>query len=112
MQGQPPTPTRRCAEVARETAETAIRAALDLDGTGVADVAIVGLPDEHSGEQVVAAVVVEDGADVDPEALRAFARSEMAAYKAPRRIEFVDELPRSLIGKVLRRQVRERLQQA
>jgi len=77
---------------------------------GVADAAIVGLPDEHSGEQVVAAVVVEDGAEVDPEALRAFARSEMAAYKAPRRIEFVDELPRSLIGKVLRRQVRERLQ--
>jgi len=76
---------------------------------GVADVAIVGIPDERDGEHVVAAVVAAEGATVDPEALRAFARERLAAYKVPRRVEFVDELPKSLIGKVLRKRVRDEL---
>ena len=76
---------------------------------GVADVAIVGIPDERDGEHVVAAVVAAEGATVDPEALRAFARERLAAYKVPRRVEFVDELPKSLIGKVLRKRVRDEI---
>jgi len=75
----------------------------------VVDAAVVGLPSERSGEEVVAAIVVEDGKEVDVEAIRAFARSILTPYKVPRRLFVVDELPKSLIGKVLRRQVKERL---
>ncbi|MGM1016471.1 MAG: long-chain-fatty-acid--CoA ligase [Actinomycetota bacterium] len=75
----------------------------------VSDAAVVGLPSAHSGEEVVAAVVVDQGADVDVEAIREYARSILTPYKVPRRIFLVDELPKSLIGKVLRRQVKEKL---
>ncbi|WP_127794005.1 long-chain-fatty-acid--CoA ligase [Agromyces sp. LHK192] len=75
----------------------------------IEDVAVVGLPDEHSGEQVVAAVVLREGATLDEAAIRAFARDELTAYKVPKRIVQVDDLPRSLIGKVLRREVRNGL---
>ncbi|MDR6866025.1 long-chain acyl-CoA synthetase [Microbacterium resistens] len=75
----------------------------------VLDAAVVGLPNEHSGEEVVAAIVVDGGKDVDVEAIREFARGILTPYKVPRRVFVVDELPTSLIGKVLRRQVRERL---
>ncbi|MCX6503154.1 MAG: long-chain-fatty-acid--CoA ligase [Microbacterium sp.] len=75
----------------------------------VADVAVVGLPSAHSGEDVVAAVVPRPGATIDPEAVRAYARSVLTPYKVPRRVVVVDDLPRSLIGKVLRRQVRDAL---
>jgi long-chain acyl-CoA synthetase len=73
------------------------------------DAAVVGLPSEHSGEEVVAAVVVSPGESLDVDALRDFARGILTPYKVPRRIFVVDELPKSLIGKVLRRQVRDRL---
>ncbi|HTN56559.1 MAG TPA: long-chain-fatty-acid--CoA ligase [Microbacterium sp.] len=75
----------------------------------VVDAAVVGLPSAHSGEEVVAAIVVADGEDVDVEAVREFARGILTPYKVPRRIFVVDELPTSLIGKVLRRQVKEKL---
>ncbi|MDN3494500.1 long-chain-fatty-acid--CoA ligase [Planococcus sp. APC 4015] len=75
----------------------------------VADAAVVGLPSEHSGEEVVAAIVVDGDTDVDVEAIREHVRSILTPYKVPRRIFVVDELPKSLIGKVLRRQVRDRL---
>lgn len=75
----------------------------------VADAAVVGLASAHSGEEVVAAIVVDSGADVDVEAIREFARGILTPYKVPRRIFVVDELPKSLIGKVLRRQVKEKL---
>lgn len=73
------------------------------------DVAVVGLPSDHSGEEVVAAVVLDAGADLDEEALRTFARGILTPYKVPRRLFVVDELPKSLIGKVLRRQVKEKI---
>lgn len=77
---------------------------------GVADVAVVGMPSDHSGEDVVAAVVLEAGVErIDDVALKAFARGILTPYKVPRRIVVVDELPTSLIGKVLRRRVREQL---
>lgn len=75
----------------------------------VVDAAVVGLPSEHSGEEVVAAIVVDGAADLDVEAIREFARTILTPYKVPRRIFVVDDLPKSLIGKVLRRQVKEKL---
>jgi long-chain acyl-CoA synthetase len=75
----------------------------------VEDAAVVGLPSDHSGEEVVAAVVLTPGEDVDVETVREFVRGILTPYKVPRRIYVVDELPKSLIGKVLRRQVRDRL---
>ncbi|MCA1306209.1 AMP-binding protein [Microbacterium esteraromaticum] len=75
----------------------------------VVDAAVVGLPSEHSGEEVVAAIVVDAGVDPDIDSIREFARGILTPYKVPRRLFVVDELPRSLIGKVLRRQVKERL---
>lgn len=73
------------------------------------DVAVVGLPSDHSGEEVVAAVVLDAGAELDEDAIRSFARGILTPYKVPRRLFVVDELPKSLIGKVLRRQVKEKI---
>lgn len=76
----------------------------------VEDVAVVGVPaGGDAGEEVVVAVVPAAGATVDPERVRAFARERLAAYKVPRRVVIVKELPRSQIGKVLRRRVRDRI---
>ncbi|WP_300269282.1 long-chain-fatty-acid--CoA ligase [Microbacterium sp.] len=75
----------------------------------VEDVAVIGLPSDHSGEEVVAAVVLDEGAELDEESIRGFARGILTPYKVPRRIFVVDELPKSLIGKVLRRQVKEKI---
>ena len=77
--------------------------------SGVADIAIVGLPNARDGEHIVAAVVPKPGETVDAEALRAYARENLAAYKVPKQVYFVDELPKSLIGKVLRKKVRDAL---
>lgn len=76
---------------------------------GILDAAVVGLPSQHSGEDVVAAVTLKPGTVLDEDAIRAFCRDNLTPYKVPRRIVQVDELPKSLIGKVLRRQVRDRL---
>jgi len=75
----------------------------------IADAAVVGLPSEQNGEDVVAAVVLADGATLDERAVRDYVRTQLAAYKVPKSVVGVDDLPRSLIGKVLRRQVRGQL---
>ncbi len=75
----------------------------------ITDAAVVGLPSEHGDEDVVAVVVLAPGATLDEAAVRAGCREHVAAYKVPRRVFEVDELPVSIIGKVLRRQVREEL---
>ena len=71
--------------------------------------AVVGLPRSSGGEEVAAVVELREGAAFDASALREFCRGSLTAYKVPKRITQVDELPRSLIGKVLRRQVRDHL---
>jgi fatty-acyl-CoA synthase len=76
---------------------------------GVGDVAVVGVGDPQWGESVVAVVVPAD--PVSPPAadeLIAFTRERIAHFKAPRRVEFVDELPRNATGKLLKRVLRER----
>ncbi|MCC3273377.1 long-chain-fatty-acid--CoA ligase [Arthrobacter zhangbolii] len=76
----------------------------------VDDAAVVGMARTGGGEDVVAAVVLKPGSGFNAEGLRAYVRNELAAYKVPRRIVEIQELPRSLIGKVLRRHVRDNLQ--
>ena len=75
----------------------------------IAAAAVVALPRAGGGEEVAAAVVLREGATLDVDAVRDFCRTRLAAYKVPKRVVEVDDLPRSLIGKVLRREVRERL---
>jgi long-chain acyl-CoA synthetase len=90
--------------VAPSEVEDAIRAHPDVQ-----DVAVVGLPSEHSGEDVTAAVVLKPGTALDEKSIRDFARDNLTAYKVPKHVVAVNELPRSLIGKVLRKQVRDDL---
>ncbi|WP_411720649.1 long-chain-fatty-acid--CoA ligase [Mycetocola sp.] len=80
-----------------------------MDHPDVREAAVVGLPRESGGEDVAAAVVMQDGTVFDENALRDFCRRGLTAYKIPKKIVQVDELPRSLIGKVLRKDVRERM---
>ena len=79
---------------------------------GVEEAAVVGLPQEDGGEEVVAAVVPVDGHPVDPEELRAHVRQALTPYKVPRRVVLVDELPTNPMGKVLRREVATRLSES
>lgn len=71
--------------------------------------AVVALPRGDGGESVGAAVVLRAGAELDLDGLKEFCRLHLADYKVPRRIVVMDDLPRSLIGKVLRREVRQRI---
>jgi len=74
---------------------------------GVADVAVVGVAHPHTGEAVKAYVVPEAGKQLDEEAVIAHAHDNLARYKCPTKVLFVDVLPRNLSGKVLRRALRE-----
>jgi long-chain acyl-CoA synthetase len=71
----------------------------------VAEVAVVGVPDDKMGEEVGAAVVLKKGEDVSADDLRAYVKDKVASYKYPRRIWFVDELPKGPTGKILKREV-------
>jgi acyl-CoA synthetase (AMP-forming)/AMP-acid ligase II len=75
---------------------------------GVADVAVIGVPDGRLGEVGIALVVRSSGAAVDDEQVTAFAKERLANYKVPRRVEFVDALPRNPSGKVLKGVLRDR----
>jgi long-chain acyl-CoA synthetase len=74
----------------------------------VREVAVVGVPDPKWGEAVKAVVALEPGRVASADELMAFCRERIAAYKCPRSIDFVDELPKSTVGKILRREVKKR----
>ena len=73
----------------------------------VREAAVVGVPDEYRGETVKAFVSLKPGTEATPEELIAFCKERMAAYKYPRSIELVGELPKTVTGKILRRELRE-----
>ncbi len=86
--------------------EDALRELPEID-----DLAAVGVRGGgDAGEEVVVAVVPTAGATVEPERVRALARERLTGYKVPRRVVVVDELPRSQVGKVLRRVVRDQIE--
>ncbi|MDQ4116127.1 MAG: AMP-binding protein [Actinomycetota bacterium] len=74
----------------------------------VREAAVVGVPDEYRGETVKAFVSLKPDAAVEPDELIAFTKERMAAYKYPRQVEILDEVPKTVTGKVLRRELRDR----
>ena len=74
----------------------------------VNEAAVVGIPDDQWGEAVHAFVVLHSGMEATEADLRAFCRARLAGYKTPKAVHFVEDLPRTGIGKVARRQVRDR----
>jgi long-chain acyl-CoA synthetase len=84
---------------------------------GVLEAAVVGVPHDSLGEEVAAIVVPRPGAEVDPEELKVWTKERVAAYKYPRHLVLVAELPKSPTGKILKRRIdlgplRERLARA
>jgi long-chain acyl-CoA synthetase len=73
----------------------------------VAEVAVIGTPDERLGEEVVAVLALQPGATVTPDELTAFCKERLAPYKYPREFRFVDVLPRGPSGKILKTELRQ-----
>ncbi len=75
------------------------------DHAQVEEAAVVGVDDERFGQRLKAFVVAREGADLDEEAVRADVKENLASYKVPREVVFLDELPRNATGKVLKREL-------
>jgi acyl-CoA synthetase (AMP-forming)/AMP-acid ligase II len=73
----------------------------------IGEVAVFGVPDERFGERLAAVVVLRPGAELDADGVRAHVKANLAVYKVPRDVSFVDELPRTATGKVLKRELRQ-----
>ena len=74
---------------------------------GVYECACIGVPDEKTGEAVKLFVVPKPDTEVSVEKIRAYCRQNLAAYKVPKYVEFIDALPKSAVGKILRRELRK-----
>jgi long-chain acyl-CoA synthetase len=71
----------------------------------VAEAAVIGKPDEKLGEEVLAFVTLKPGAQATPEEIVGYAKEQLAAYKYPRDVRIVDELPKGPTGKILKREL-------
>ena len=71
--------------------------------SAVMEAAVAGIPDDQSGERVKAWVVLHEGQQATEDEIRDFCRKSLTGYKVPREVEFKDELPKTLVGKILRR---------
>ncbi|CAM3014229.1 MULTISPECIES: long-chain-fatty-acid--CoA ligase [Dermacoccus] len=72
----------------------------------IAEVAVVGVPDEHYGEEIAAFVVRTPGSSLSEDDVKEFAKARVAAYKYPRTVTFIDALPKGATGKILKRELR------
>ena len=81
--------------------------ALLITHPAVADVAVIGVPDDEAGELPKAFVVLKPGAEASAEDLQGFVKEKVASYKQVRQVAFVDEIPKSASGKILRRMLRD-----
>ena len=72
----------------------------------VREAAVIGVPHDELGEEVGAAIALKDGADVHRRRVRAFVKERVAAYKYPRHVWLVDELPKGPTGKILKREIK------
>jgi fatty-acyl-CoA synthase len=78
------------------------------DLEGIAEVAVIGVEDDKFGQRLKAFVVLEEGASLSEADLGAHVKANLASFKTPREVEFLDELPRNATGKVLKRELRAR----
>jgi acyl-CoA synthetase (AMP-forming)/AMP-acid ligase II len=78
---------------------------LIADHDGVKEVAVIGVDDEDWGQRLKAFIVPDDGEDLNEEEIKGYVKSNLARYKVPREIEFLDSLPRNATGKVLKREL-------
>jgi acyl-CoA synthetase (AMP-forming)/AMP-acid ligase II len=78
------------------------------DHEGVEEVAVIGVDDAEFGQRLKAFVVLEDGQQISESDLKAHVKANLAGYKTPREIEFMDELPRNATGKILKRDLKAR----
>jgi long-chain acyl-CoA synthetase len=73
----------------------------------IAEVSVIGIPDEKYGEAVLVFVVRVAGRDLSEQEVIEFAKAKMTPFKAPSKVKFVDQLPKSLVGKVLKKELRK-----
>jgi fatty-acyl-CoA synthase len=73
----------------------------------IADVQVIGVPDERYGEQVCAWIVVKEGGELDEDAVRAFCEGKIARFKIPRYVRIVDSFPMTVTGKIQKFKMRE-----
>ena len=78
-----------------------------FDHPEVVDAAVIGVPDEKYGEALMAVLVTHDGGEIATEEVIAFCRTKLGGYKVPRRVTFLEELPRNASGKVLKQELRK-----
>jgi len=86
---------------------TLARSARWYEHPAIREAAVVGVIDAYRGETVKAFVSLKDGASVTTEEIIAFCKERLAAYKCPRIVEVMDDLPKTVTGKILRRDLRE-----